>query len=1303
MIRVTVSIIFILLNSLTVFCQGNVTFQQITIEDGLSNNTVLDIAQDRFGRVWFATYNGLTFYDGVGYHSINHNTQQAEGSIPAGKAEQVLVDLPGNIWVMFEGNVLACLSGANNKCRVYGAQFSKYGKKMALALNNNGALLVKGEGKTYKFIQGEGRFEVQSTRVSPSLDINRTDELQQQLEKMAPGVEVYSYFEPSATKDIWVATLNSGLFLLPGGKVEKSVNYSMGSEKGRKLSSNEVYCVFVDNSGTIWAGTKDGGVNRGKTENCSFRTLKVAPGPGTSGPLGTIRAIHKDQTGRLWLGTYNHGVVIQENGVPEFISFQEEGGQEKWNWIRCIYQSTDGYIWVGSYAGLCRIDPKTGRRKYYSPEKEQQSITRGRIYSIEEDARGNLLVGEWGSLDYFDRRTNTFHRIDNRSALKDQKIRKLLLTRKGELWVGTESSGAFVLDTADYSLKRRYNDSGDRLNRIINNSIFDIYEDENGTVWLGSSGGINSIDKNGKIDKQESVNEKLPSTLIYKIYGTSRNTIWFSTTKGVVKLDKAEKKVRVYDKGDGCGIFEFAEGAGFQAANGRLYFGGGEGVCRFHPDSVKVSHQVPGVLLESVDIKGKNFTSSGTTTVSLSPRQKDIAFGIRSISPDCADKNEIAWKLKPYDEAFQYANGAVCTPKYFGLASGKYELIVKTANADGIWSGSKLLYTFKIEKPFWEEYYFYLIIICVLVVSVFLVVRIRFKQIKKKNEQLEEQVTRRTRKIQKQKQDLEEINSELEEKNAEILAQHDQILAQRDHLLEMHEKLEQMNQLKQKFFTNISHDIRTPLSLICGPLNEILTKDSLPEELLPKLKRMQTNSNYILQLLNQVLDKKKIEFGGMQVNYTQGDFVKECGAIVNSFSDEAGLNNVELKFVTDKPAFQCRFDYEKLHQVVFNLIANAVKFTPAGGKITCELSIGEEKLKLQVRDSGIGIPKERIRHIFDRYYQVGKSQSKESKGTGIGLSLVKDFVGLLQGTIEVESEEGSGSCFSVSLPRACPAEEVGDNGEGKTIETEEKGKQAGTKSAPTDKDIILLVEDNDELRGYLEEILSGHYKVVAFRDGHKALGYIKNNAAVSLVLSDWMMPEMDGIELCKALKKKSRFRTVPFVLLTALSEIDNQKEGYFAGVDEYISKPFDPDLLKLKISGLLKRNSMIKKAAEVDQTIKPENKEVKTFDEILVDKIKKTVEKQISNPAFGQAELALEIGLTPMQLYRKLKELVQMSPNEFIRTIRIVRAAQLLENKGLIINEVSCMVGFNDPKYFSRCFSKQIGMSPSKYRETVSG
>ncbi|WP_421919296.1 two-component regulator propeller domain-containing protein [Marinifilum sp.] len=1282
-------------------------FQVKNTTHGLSNNTVLSIDQDHCGRLWFATYDGLTCYDGEGYHVIRPNSGVDNNGIPSGKAREIRVDGRGNIWVLFEKNRLVRLINFNGKCKEYRNWHTSSTAEATLLINEFGKAVVKVENKKYIYDPQKDLFEkVLSVDINtPSITL--FNEAERLLQKNYSDVEISTMIKAPKSEDVWVGTLNHGLFLIKDGNDESIINFHAAGERGSKISSNEIYCVFIDNSGYVWAGTKDGGVVLGIPQTTMFTHYNFDNLISEKIPEVTVRAICKDRSGQVWLGTYNNGILIEKQDSFEHFSFTDHGKEDKWNWIRTIYCDQEGNMWVGSYAGLCRINPKTQEKIYYSPHDKQTSITEGRIYSIAEDRSGNLFIAEWGSLNFFERNTGRFLRIDTISELANKNIRKLMLDEHENLWVGTETSGVYVISTIDYTLKSHYYHDPKSKSALNSNSIFDIYQDNNGRIWIAGFAGLNSIRQKGKIEEYDWVNNNLPSNLIYRILESADGNIWCSTTKGIVCVNVNDHFVRLYDTYDGFALQDFSEGAGYMDMAGQMYFGGINGLCTFHPDVLSKSDYLPSPVLEAVTVNGTtskelSLAFDSDSIVQYESWQDELFFDLKNVYINGAHKTSLAYKLVPKDSDFQFHRKNHFRARYFGLKPGKYTLVVKAANPDGRWSSEKEVYKFSIAKPFWMYTYFYLLIIVGLAGAVILFGRLRYIQMKKRNLELEALITKRTQKIEKQKRILESTNKRLEEQNRKVLAQRDQILAQRGHLLEMHHRVEEQNLIKEKFFTNISHDIRTPLSLICGPINHILACETLPDEIRPQLNRIQNNVDYIMQLLNQVLDKKKLELGGLQVVLTQGDIVRTCRRVSESFADQAIQTKILLQFNTNATSYQYRYDHEKLQQIVYNLLSNAIRFTNEGGQISCDLFFTDKYFEIVLTDTGIGIPEDRIDHIFDRYYQVGKSQTKELSGSGIGLSLVKDYVELLKGSIEVESQEGKGTQFRLKFPLMIKIQETAPTIISEIEENEDKEEEEEivmvNKGADSGKERILIVEDNKQLQEYLSEILSVDYDVQVVTDGKAALHFLRKYPNVNLILSDWMMPHLDGIELCQALRKKARFRTLPFVLLTALQEPHNQKEGLTAGIDEYISKPFDPELLLIKISNLLKKSKQIKDEVKTEQNLKPEDKPELTMDDKLIVKIKEIVEQEIANSSFGQSELAVELGMNQMKLYRKLKDLVQLTPVEFIRSIRLSRASQLLKNKGFTINEVSYMVGFNDPKYFSRCFTKKHGMSPSKYR-----
>jgi len=1282
--------------------KGNdkILFEKITVANGLSSNTVSSIAQDKNGRIWFATYNGLSYFDGRDYFIIKNKPSSGESMLPGNEPKYINVDRAGNIWITFDGEQLVRLINTSGKCICYpdaNNKIKKYG--LYPDVDNKGIFVLSNDSMCFRYNAYKDNFQRDTCSNGYIPYTVRLKKIRNKVQQFFPGIKVYSFFKEEKKEVLWVTTLSHGLLKITGNNYARAVSYTTKSPGQSAISGNEVYCVFVDKNETVWAGTKNCGVNRGIR---SFYTIS------TQLVHGVVRAISKDTQNRLWLGTYSTGISILKGNDKTRLLFspKQEG---RWNWIRSIHQGSDGYMWVGSYAGLCRINPENLKDiKYYHPgtHPEKQTLSNKRIYSIAEDKQQNLFIGEWGSLDCLNRKTNTIKRIDIYSDLKDKKIRKLMLSNKGELWVGTKFNGVYVLDTATYKLRAHYQITKTGNNSLSSNSIFEIYEDSRGTIWIGTFSGLNSIDQTGTVKAYPQINQELPSTLIYQIFQGNQRMLWCSTIKGIVKIDVKRKNVRPYDSMDGANIREYSEGAGFMQQDRKVVFGGVGGFISFYPDSVSANPYLPNVLLNSLRVNDKNidipYPLDPSFTLELSPWRNNLSIDIKPILVNDPGKNKVACKLTPYENDFWYCNEEQSTINYRELPPGKYVLFAKSANADGLWSNEKKVMTIVIDKPFWQKMYFILIMISGLTAIVLLIIRFRFKQIKKQNLRLEQQIKQRTQKIEQQKTDLEQVNKMLEQRNLKVQAQKDQILAQRDHLLEMYDKQEETNQLRVNFFSNVSHDIRTPLSLIYAPVCELLKNKKLPSEIEYKIKTIHSNTEYISQLLDQIMDREKLETGGLEKVFTRGDVVNTCRLVVDSFKEQAARNHINLSFSSNVEECQLRFDHGKLKQIVFNILGNAMKFTTQGGKITCQLNIEEEQVKIEITDTGIGIPPDRIKHIFERYYQIGKSKNERSTGAGIGLSLVKDFVDLLHGKVHVESEEKKGSYFSVILPAQQPEQKRNTGPE--IVLNMEQNELSSEKQAPipAGKKLIaknvLLVEDNDNLRSYLKDFLSGYFNVIAVENGKKAYKYLKKNNAVDIIISDWIMPEMDGIELCRAIRKKSRFQTLPFILLTALTEINNEKEAYWAGINDFIPKPFDPELVYLKISKLLNLNNQIEQKVKVSEITCPEKIEIESYNDKLLKKIMNITEQELSNVDFDPSSLARNLGISTTQLYRKLKEMVQMTPTEFIRSVRIKRAIQLLEKDSILINEISDLVGFNDPKYFSRCFAKETGMTPSKYR-----
>ena len=1269
------------------------TFSHLTTNDGLSNNTVLSINQDHLGRIWMATYDGLCVYDGIRMHIIHYEPKGTQQNLPKGIALDLKIDENNFVWVRYDNNQLIRILNQDGKCCYYTLPDSTLNSSVELFGSREAKLMVKADSTFYSYNANQDAFNkleknhylINEWKNNELLKVK----LQQQLLQQHPDIDIHNTQVDWDTDCALITTINSGVWYLPSLSSTQFIHYSKQSNDDEKIASNEVYAAFMDREQNLWIGTKDEGINIGRPNTSKVTVTNHYHSNDSTISMNTIRAMLQDNKGCLWLGTYNDGLLVGSGESFKKISLSKTKG-DKWDWVRSIYQDDKGIIWVGTYDGLCCFKNGSHQITYFDSLSDETS----RIYSFASDKNGNLLMGGWKGIQQFNPEEGSFNDYLEKANLPDINVRKLFFDSKGYLWIATEAQGVYQINYERSIIESHYTETS-LGKQISSNSVFDINEDSKGNIWIGTFAGVNCIDSMGDVKLLPSLNKELPTTLIYKLYVDYAQQLWLSTSKCIAKYDINNQITRVFGENDGFSLNNYTEGAAFFDNESQIYFGGVGGLISFNPDNIKPDEVIPKLFSDNLVVDNQSQNSWQADSVyAFSYSTKAIELDLHAVLMNGLDNALIAWQLQPFDDTFHIQKGHLARVKYSDLPAGQYHLMAKVANADNFWSKTDTVLSFTIDKPFWYSFYFYLGAVAFVLILILVIVRIRYVNMRKQKEELEKLVAQRTDKIAKQKGDLQKAFSDLERKSDKVQAQRDQILAQHAHLLEMNTKYEEANLLKEKFFTNVSHDIRTPLTLISGPLSEILKDKTIHQPTKEKLHRMERNVNYIIQLLDQVLDKKSLELGGLKRIDTRGDLVDICRCVLNSFRDQVEINDQQLQFHSNQTFLFTNFDFDKLQQIIYNLLANAIKFTPPGGIIQCNLNIGQSHFQLEIIDNGIGMPKNRIEHIFDRYYQINKS-SDSAPGSGIGLSMVKEFVSLLKGEVEVDSEMEKGSSFKLRFPFVNHFEEK-ESTNNAGIEVKE------SLDNHPDKNTILIVEDNVELQLYLVELLGVKYKVILTNNGLEAKQMLAKNKSVDLILSDWMMPEIDGISLCKYVKRKSQLSKIPFILLTALGDVENEKEGFTAGVDEFISKPFDPELLHLKINNLIKRSNQIEHSLKVEAIVQPAKSNESSYDEKLVRKINEILSAQTQNSDFNQQVLADELGVSQMQLYRKVKEHMQSTPNELIRSYRVKKAKALLSEVKFSVNEVSFMIGFNDPKYFSRCFTKEYGISPNAFRKQAS-
>ena len=819
------------------------------------------------------------------------------------------------------------------------------------------------------------------------------------------------------------------------------------------------------------------------------------------------------------------------------------------------------------------------------------------------------------------------------------------------------------------------------------------FQDSRGWHWLCSGNGLIKFNPSSNSAVLLDSKDGLPTNSVYRILEDKLGNLWVSSSHGITKLWFTEiendstfmTNFIHFDETDGLQGREFSETAALKTSQEELLFAGVNGLNMFKPEDIQLDRTVPKLQFTNLRIfnskieAGTPFNDrvildkpiSHTDELVLKYSENLFTIEFAALTYLHPEKNKYKYQMSGFDENWFETDGSANFATFTNLNNGNYTLYVKGANADGTWNDEGIALKIKILPPFWRSWYAFIGYVA-LVLSALLVLRqmILFRERLKVELQME-----------------------------------------RDEANRIHE----LDMMKLKFFTNISHEFRTPLTLILSPVEKLLLRfKGLPEE--KYLGHIHQNSKKLLNMINQLLDFRRLEAQGLKYNPSWGDIIQFITETVTSFNDLSENRNIELRQVTNIQEFNMFFDKDKLEKIIFNLLSNAFKFTPVSGIVIVQITLEESaaadekdkrtNLVIRVKDNGVGIRPENMDKIFNRFYQDENSNSTGANGTGIGLSLVQEYIKLHGGEITVESALNIGTCFNLFLPVEGAVDNESHVFHRKLKETKFKPDQSSRQissqaaASKTNLPVILLVEDNDDLRAYLKENLEINYQIMEAEDGKQALELLKKQLP-DLILSDIMMPEMDGIELCKKVKHDKITCHIPFVFLTAKISEQQKLEGLKTGADDYIVKPFNFEILETKIQNLIQLKMNMRKLFKTKMQIEPKDISITSLDEKFMTKALNIIEEHMSDINFSVAEFSRLMGISRMQLYNKIMSLTGNTPLEFIRTLRMKRAARLLAESQLNVSEIAYQVGFNDPKYFSIQFKKEFHVPPSKYVKTA--
>ncbi|WP_281643959.1 hybrid sensor histidine kinase/response regulator transcription factor [Bacteroides zoogleoformans] len=1316
--------LILVIMTLTVVCVSVVAsadfrFRHFSVENGLSSNAVRAIIQDKHGFMWFGTDDGLNRYDGInvkvyksdpqgqndyisalydagdriwvgtdkGLLTYDYETESLRtfnvatlrGIIPKTTVSCIAEDKDGNLWFSTVGQGVFRYNAHKSCLEQY--EFQEANNLVAAVMvdadNQIWAVTNWGREGLTKLNKARNRFEPfhliyeADGQNSNSLALMEDSERVLWLGTWECGLQkvdkytrrVTTYLHPSAGQGVLhihslmeyaphrlLIGSDDGLLLFNTLTGEHH-SFTEDETEPYAISNRFVYPIVKDVEGGIWIGTYYSGVNyisptTGQFESFSHSRLSNS----VSGTV--ISRFCEDRYGRIWIASDDGGLNCYVPEERRFVCYRA-GGENGLSYHNVHALCMDGdNLWIGTYTGGVNVlDLRTGVFKAYTSYRDNPSTLDGTSsYAIFRDREENIWVTSMSGVNLYNRKTDDFTRVKDLGALTidiDQDA-------DGNLWFSTQGKGLFRYNPDRRTWKNYVHDSipGDLPGDQVNCTLID----GDGNMWVGTMNGLCRYD--AKHDAFEVVPLDIPGKNICGIVEEQR-VLWLTTAKGLVRYVPGEG-TQVFSVSDGLRNEQFLPNAVLKASDGKIYIGSVNGFNAFYPYQIKVNKVLPPVVITGLEVSNKRIgignrllpkALNAMTELELSYKENVFSLLYASLSYCTPEKNQYAYKLEGFDKEWNYV-GAQNKATYTNLPAGDYVFRVRATNNDGVWSDKEATLKIIICPPFYWSMaakIFYFVCVC-LVLAFF--IRFLLKRTEKKH--------------------TEEINRLNATKEKEV-----------------HES-------KIKFFTMIAHEIRTPVSLIIGPLEKIMkSAASIPSGVRDDLSIIDRNSQRLLFLVNQLLDFRKVEQEGMAIRFAWQNMCQLLEAVCERFAPFISHHGARLDVEYPDADFMAMVDGEAVTKLISNLLTNACKYTKDRVILSCTIQPEQHTFVVRVTDNGVGIGKEEQEKIFKPFYQAVDNKP----GTGIGLSIVKSIVEAHNGCIEVESDVNRGSSFIVTLPiEQCNTE--AENGEADilnpAIPEDILSERLPVVIAPKDRPVMLIVDDNEEMRHFLSNSLAGQYVVLTAEDGLDALEKMKQND-VTLIVSDWMMPRMDGIELCRKIRADQTTSHIPFILLTAKTDLESKVEGLDCGADAYIEKPFSVQYLEACIKNLLELRDLLRNKFSKMPMIPLSSVASNATDNRFLTRINEIIEQNFSNSELSVDFLAEQLCISRSGLFAKIKTLADVTPNELIQIVRLKKAAALLMENQYRINEICYMVGFNSPSYFAKCFQKQFGIKPGEF------
>jgi ligand-binding sensor domain-containing protein/signal transduction histidine kinase/DNA-binding response OmpR family regulator len=1337
------------------------------------------LMRDQDNLIWMGTESGIVVFDVLNSHGeLNLNARYTTGAEPGmlsgNNINAIYKDSQNRIWV-------GTNSGLNLFNRGNGSftSFQSIADDMA-SLSNNIVNTI------YQDQHGD-------IWVGTYFGLNRLD--------MATGQFTWFHHNPADPKTIahsvirditedmngrlTVATLGGISLFQPDLMEFENIKHEYGSQYG--LNNEFLSCIYSDDEGNVWIGTEKGGINRYNVTQKRFTFFEKGSGGVDGINHNTINALFEDKE-HIWIGTAGGGLnsYHKESGrFRHFVFNPNDPSSLNNNFISALFGASDGHLYVGAWGGglhrLRKENTEAGIFDHYPIETGATDMFPDSfIADITEDTFGNLWIASSEGISRMNIETGE---IKVFSQLVDDRfissVGCVQFDKEGNLWAGTQT-GLYKVEVLekgkiDMQLSNviHYMHDPKNATSIPGNFVTSILLDQSGSLWIGTYGnGFARIvhpsqHSENVYFKNYTETDGLSNNVVFGILDDNFGNLWLTTDFGLSRFNINTETFKNYYHSDGLRNDQYYWSAAYRNDEGMIYVGGMNGLNYFFPDSLTERTIKPKIVFTDLRLNnrpvllGKKYIDRILLEKSIMLTD-EITFpnGIREFSIffsallyDQPYKVQYAYKMVGFDKDWTYVDASRRFASYMNMRGGNYQFMVKATDSENNWSSEVAVLNIRIIPPFYARIWFIGLVLLLLIGSIITYNRYKLFIIRLQKRKLEERVKLRTSQIMSQKEtllrqakhlreSLEQLEKRrllIEEQKQQLESKSDKIKAQRDKLAELHKKLHTVNQQQLSFFTNISHEFRTPLTLILAPLEQLLNKKEIADntEVKYNLGLIQKNTGRLLRLINQLMDVRKIDSGKKLLKCSEGDIISFTKEIFHSFTVLAEKQNIRFVYNSSAPEIIAIFDWEKTENIIYNLLYNAFKYTPDYGKI--EFSInhletvlppekddvhivektrsfnGNGALEIIVSDTGIGILPENIKSIFNKFSRIPTSHNNAVRGTGIGLYLTRELIRLHKGALYVKSVPGKGTSLRVLLPfdpdEYSPTEIITRDGQISTTDYLQICKKEFDVSTdiephpiPVDcnnkagkgKPHILVVEDDDEMRTFISHSLSANFNIEFACNGFEGLELARDHAP-DLVLSDIMMPKMDGLELCQKLKSDLKTSHIPVILLTARSDNNSMVEGLETGADDYVPKPFNLDILKAKIKSIIENRKRLRKIFRSSLEPIPKGLTSNTRDMEFLQKAVKLIEENLSSPELNVNMLAIELCVSRSLLHKKLTAIAGQSTNDFITSIRLKKSARMLrEGKGNV-TEVAYEVGFNDPKYFSRCFKKHFNLSPTEY------